>query len=99
LSSFVRDYIRHGRASDQLRVEPVCAGTRYDPFHTLAVAPTDDGMRIDTRFFRWIGFIITFMGFDYRGPDSLYYEDIESRNSLFARSRADAKRGEWYRLA
>jgi hypothetical protein len=94
---FARNYILLGIESDRLSVEHYSTG-KYDALHSLLVQPIQNAIKVDIRLFRWMAYVVTFWGFDYRGPDSAYMEDLEESTSLFAPSLSEARKGEWLLL-
>jgi len=92
----VRQYIRDGDETGVVTIEHFAAGKKYDAFHAIAVAPIEGAIRVDIRLFRWLTSRVTFHGFDYRGLDSVYFEDLKSPRSLFAPTREDARNGNWF---
>ena len=91
----IRQYIQSKFDTDVVTVEHFAAGRKYDTFHAIAVAPLEGVIRVDIRLFRWIASVVTLHGFDYRGPDSVYFEDLQTPRSLFAPTREDANQGNW----
>ena len=87
-----------GIEAEIVTVEHFAAGRKYDIFHVLTVTPIEGAIRIDIRLFRWIAYVVTFHGFDYRGPDSVYFEELQTPRSLFAPTRDDAIHGNWYTM-
>lgn len=99
-SSFdpIRKYILRGFDTEIVTVEHFAAGREYDTFHAMTVTAEEGAIRIDIRLFRRIAYVVTFHGFDYRGPDSVYFEDLLTPQSLIAPTQADATQGNWYTL-
>lgn len=99
-SSFspIRSYIDNGKTTEKVKVEHFCGGNEYDTFHAILVTPIENAMRIDIRLFRWITIAVTFYGFDYRGVDSIYLEDMKTSASFFAPTHKDALNGKWIKL-
>jgi hypothetical protein len=97
-SSFdaIRQYILSGVDTDVVVIEHFAAGKEYDTFHAMTVTAEEGAIRIDIRLFRWIAIVVTFRGFDYRGPDSVYFEDLQTPQSLFALTREAAMQDKWY---
>ena len=91
----VRQHIQNGLDTDVVTVEHFAAGREYDTFHAIAVAAMEGAIRVDIRLFRWIAYVVTLHGFDYCGPDSVYFEDLQTPRSLFAPTQEDARRGSW----
>lgn len=92
----IRQYILSEVDTGKVVVEHFAAGREYDTFHAMTVTAEEGAIRIDIRLFRWIAIVVTFRGFDYRGPDSVYFEDLETKRSLFALTRKDAMQDKWY---
>ncbi len=90
----VREYITNATMTQQASVERL-RGSRYDPFHTIAMEPLQGAIRAKIQFFRRIAFRVTFYGYDYRGPDSIYFEDLKAARPFIALSREDARQGNW----
>lgn len=91
----IRQYIQSGVDTDVVTVEHFAAGRKYGTFHAIAVTPIEGAIRVDIRLFRWIASVITFNGFEYLGPDSVYFEDLKTPRSIFAPTRDDANQGNW----
>jgi hypothetical protein len=92
----IRKYILRGFDAEIVTVEHFAAGREYGTFHAMTVSADEGAIQIDIRLFRWIAIVVTFRGFDYRGPDSVYFEDLLTPRSLIAHTRADATQGNWY---
>ncbi len=93
----IRQYSRYGTFTENIVVEQV-HGKKNDTIHAIVVEPTENTIRFQVRLFRWITFLVTFEHFIYRGPDSVYMEDLKLQKSLFARTREEAKQNLWYEL-
>jgi hypothetical protein len=93
----IRQYICNGTMTGQVSVEARgCKNRGYDAFHTIAMEPLQGAIRAKIQFFRWIVFRVTFYGYDYRGPDSIYLEDLKAARPFIALSREDARQGNWF---
>jgi len=93
----IRQYIRYGMLTEVIAVEQV-HGKKNDTIHAIVVEPTENTTRFHVRLFRWITFLVTFKHFIYKGPDSVYVEDLKLQKSLFAKTREEAKQNIWYEL-
>ena len=94
----IAQYIRLGIPSDRVSVEQFEGGNKYDTFHAIKVEPQDNSILFHIRLFRLITFVVTFHQFQYQGLDSLYFEDLKSQKSLYAKTQKDAYQGMWYEL-
>jgi hypothetical protein len=90
----VRQYIRDGTKSNQLIVENL-QGTKYDCFHKVAMELINGCIATSIQLFRWIAFRVTFRGYDHRGADSLYYQDLKIGHAFCALTKSDATHGRW----
>ena len=94
----VRQYIQYGDTTRAVTVQRFGVGRDYHAFHTIAVHPIEKAIRVDIRLFKWIAYVVIFYGFDYRGLDSVYIQDLLTPQSLFAPTRGDASHGNWFSL-
>ena len=95
----VRGYVSAGIPSTHVSVEHLAAGRTADTFHAIVVAPEESAVHVEVRLFRWIVFRVTFRGYRYSGPDSVYLEDLQSSRGLFSWTRAEARLGRWLTTA
>jgi hypothetical protein len=94
----IAKYIQYGIPSDRVSVEKFAGGNKYDTFHAIKIEPQDNSILFHIRLFRWITFVVTFHNLQYQGVDSVYFEDIKSQKSLYAKTQKDAYQGMWYEL-
>jgi hypothetical protein len=90
----VRESILTGQASSRVTLEHL-QGEKYDVFHDLQIEPNQDSFNVIIRIFRWIVFKVIFHGYDYRGPDCVYLEQLVPQKSLLAITKEDARKGNW----
>jgi len=93
----IRQYIRYGTPTEIINIEHV-HGKKNDTIHAIVVEPMESAIRFHIRLFRWITFLVTFKHFIYKGPDSVYMEELKLQKSLFAKTREEAKQNIWYEL-
>lgn len=93
----IRHFLHHGTPTDTIVVERV-SGQKNDTIHAIVVEPIENTIRFHIRLFRWLTFLVTFKHFIYKGPDSVYMEDLKLQKSLFAKTREEAKQNIWYEL-
>jgi hypothetical protein len=93
----IREYICNGTRTAQISVEEL-GGRNYDAFHSIAMEPLQGAIRTKIQFFRWIVYRVTLFGFEYRGPEWIYFLDLKARESFLAPSREGARQGNWFTI-
>jgi len=93
-----RTFIMNGTNSNDFEIEPQQAGKTYGTIHAIFIEPSDEGLAIQIRLFRWLSYRIIFKEIKYNGPDCIYFEDISDSTSYFAPTHADASDGRWMKL-
>jgi hypothetical protein len=94
----IRSYISNKVITERVKVEHFQGGNKYGTFHAILVKPIENAIRVDIRLFRWITTVVTFYGFEYRGKDSVYMEDLKTTVSLIAPTHEDARKGNWFTI-
>ena len=92
----VRSYILTGKPELAVSVVQYRAESGPDPIHVIRIDKETADTVVEIRFFRWIVSRVTFGALGYGGPDIVYMEDLESRETRMASSWDDAKNGKWY---
>jgi len=92
----VRSFIKGEDNINIVGIQHFRSGNEYRPFHKISVRPSSNKVCVDIRLFSWITSVVTFSGFDYLGPDSVYIEDLANSQSRIAQTHNDANQGNWF---
>jgi len=84
----VRRYVLSGTPTDRVAVRRLSGGDQYGAFHALLLSSQPGMIQVDIRLFRWLFYRVSFQSVEYRGPDPVYREDLQSKESFIAASRS-----------
>lgn len=89
----IRQFVQNNHETELITVKQFQGGGFYDTFNGIFVTPIENAIRVDIRFFRWVAYVVTFYGFEYKCFDSVYYEDLQNHESCFALTQKDYDQG------
>jgi len=90
----IREYIRYGTATETVFIEQM-NDTKNNTFHAIIVEPKGNTTRFHIKLFGWLVFLVTFKDYLHHGLDSVYLEELKTRESFYARTQEEAKQGMW----